>query len=924
MNRIKTIVFVILCLVTTLTGKDLPVEPSLVTGELKNGLKYTIKKNSKPQDKASFRLLVEAGSLEEDDDQKGIAHLVEHLAFNGTENFPGNDLITFLESMGVGFGNHLNASTSTTRTLYKLEVPLKDDNLEKAMLVFKDWAGGVVITQKELDKERGVVLEEARSRNNVRFRMFLQAQDVYYANSKYLDRTPIGDMDIVKNISLKRVKAFYDDWYRPELMHFVIAGDFDVGKIEKLIIKTFKDLKNKSSRKQASREVPLVNKTRVVVARDKELTKYSTGISFYKEAYKTKTEADYKKDLIYKIIPKLFNIKGNEQTIKRNPAAKSIGMRLGYLGTNLLSFNFGSSFTGSNEIKALEELTSLIYSIEKYGFDKGDFKRTIKKMKKANQDSLKALKNKTSNRYVDEIVNIAHVDEIFIDEKYKIKLKERLLSEITLKDVNKAYRDILKSKSRIITYQLPESKDVSKRRVKKILANGKKRVKKQKISKDLPDRIVDLKKLKPSKIVKENYNKKYDFYEFTLKNGIKVAYKFNNYKKNKVYINAFSKGGFSLYDTKDLANAKFAVKIIGKSGYDNYNILDYKKIYNDKSISFNSSLSRYGESLGGTTTTKDFQYFLETIYLFTTKYQFDDNIFENTKHITLANLKKQNRIPTRKFSKELNAYRYSNDERFVEYDKHDVKALDKKRMLEIYKDRFSDLNNFTFIVVGDIEKDEVKKYITKFLGNLPVTKRDETYNFRGNKQVQGEHKFIRFYNNENISDISLSYIKEAKYSTMEAIRLSAFTDVLKTKLRELIREEKSGVYGIRVGSNFIRVPYEHAALDITFSCDPARKDELVKYLKEEIKNIKTNTVDKKYVNAYVKKRLVNLKEAKKKGKFWMGQLKKHYYYGDNLNRIDNFEKMIRSITPKDIKNTANKYLETKNIIYTELNPKNMK
>ncbi len=924
MNILKKITLILLSVTCILNAKQLPVEPSLITGELENGFKYTIKKNTKPQNKASIRLLVEAGALEEDDDQKGVAHLVEHLAFNGSENFKGNDLIKFLESIGVSFGSHLNASTGTTRTLYKLEVPMGKDNLEKTMLVFKDWAGGIVFTKKELDKERGVVVEEARSRNNLRYRMFLQAKDTYYANSKYVDRTPIGDMDIIKNISLERVKAFYDDWYRPELMHFAIVGDFDVKKVEKLIKSTFKDLTNKSTRKQASRSVPMVNDTRFIVAKDKELTNYSTGISFYKNAYSTDTEENYKKDLIYSVMAKLFNSKGSEQSLKNNPAAKTINMRIGYLGDNLLTFNFGSSFTGSNELKAFEELSSLIYSIDKYGFDKGDFKRAIKKMRKANKDALKMLVNKDSNAYAEEIVTLAMLGEIFVDEKYRINLKEKLLQEITLTDINSAFSDILKSKSRIITYQLPLNKDISKRRVKKILATAKDKVKKQIKSKDLPERIVDVDKLKASKIVNEKYNKKYDFYEFTLENGIKVAYKFNDYKKNNVSLKAFSKGGFSLYDTKDLTNAQFAVKIIGKSGYDNYNILDYKKIYGDKKIKFSSSIKRYGESFGGSTTTKDFEYLLETIYLFSTKQRFDDNIFANTKHISLTNLKKEDRNPARKFSKELTSYKYNNDKRFLPYDKKDIESLDKNKMMEIYKDRFSDINNFMFIVVGDIQKDELKKHITKYLGNLPTKNRDETYNFRGNKQVQGKHEFIRYLNNENISDISLSYIKEAPYSTLESIKLTAFTDVLKTKLRELIREEKSGVYGIRVSSSFIRVPYEHAALDITFSCDPQRKDELVKYINEAIKDIQTNLVDQKYVDTFIKKRLVNLKEAKKRGRFWISQLRTHYYHGDDLNRIDNFDKIISSIDPKTIKDTANKYLDTKNIFYTELNPKNMK
>ena len=244
MNTITKILLLVSLLLVNTYAKDLKVESTLITGKLDNGFEYTIKKNAKPVDKAEIRLLVKAGALDEDDDQKGIAHLVEHMAFNGSENFPGNSLITYLESIGVAFGSHLNASTGTTRTLYKLSVPLENDNLDKSLLIFEDWAGGLSFNPKELEKERGVVLEEARSRDNLNFRLYIQSKDTIYEGSKYKDRTPIGDLDIVRNIKIDRVKAFYTRWYRPELMHLVVVGDVDVVKVEALIKKHFAHLKN--------------------------------------------------------------------------------------------------------------------------------------------------------------------------------------------------------------------------------------------------------------------------------------------------------------------------------------------------------------------------------------------------------------------------------------------------------------------------------------------------------------------------------------------------------------------------------------------------------------------------------------------------------------------------------------------------------
>ncbi|WP_321311239.1 insulinase family protein [Halarcobacter sp.] len=921
----KSYINIIFCLFfcfSILNATALKVEPSLIQGQLENGLKYTIKENSKPEKKASIRLLVEAGSLEEDDDQKGIAHLVEHMAFNGTEHFKGNDIIKFLESIGVGFGSHLNASTTTTRTLYTLEIPLKNDNLEKAMLIFSDWAGRIDFTEKELDKERGVVLEEARYRNNLRYRIYQQLKHEMYANSKYIQRDPIGDLDIVKNIKIDRVKAFYDDWYRPEFMHLVVVGDFDSKNIEKMIKEKFSDFKNNSKRKQATRDVEKIDKTRVTIAKDKEVISPSLNIYYYDDYKKVETEEDLKDSLVRTIMIKLFNQKASEQMLKKNPIATRIGLNSRRFATNLRTYSFSSSYSGINEIPALKEITKLMYTIEKLGFDKKDFQRVIKELKKQNNDSLKSLKNKMSKRYADQLASYALNKELFIDEKYEVELVNKLLDELTLSDINKKYKNILALKSRLAMYIVSPNVEVSKRRVKSILNNKDIDLKVAKDTKELPSKLSP-DNLKPMKIVKETYDKKYDYYEFTLENGIKVVYKFNDYLKNSVSLNAFSKGGFSVYDTKDLPNAKFALKVIGRSGLDKYNFIEVNKIYADKSVRIRPLISRYGEAFSGSSTKKDFEYLLEHIYTFVTMYRFDDNVFSNLKNITLANIKREDRNPNRKFSNELAIYKYKGNERYKPTDEEDIKKLNKEDIKRIFADRFSDMNNFTFIIVGDISKDEVKKFSSLYLGNLPIKKRDENYKFRGIKPVSGEHEFIRNYSNENISSIALSYSKELPYSTSEAIYLSAFKDVLRTKLRELIREDKSGAYSVGVRTSFQREPYSKATVSISFTCDPNRKDELVKYIKQVISNIQKNEVEQKYIDSFVKKIMNSFDENRKTPKFWLNQLKSHYYYGDDLNKIEKYKDIYNSINPKVIKDIANKYLDTKDIFYIELNPKTM-
>ena len=312
----KSLLVSVLLFCTLLYGKELPLESSIKWGKLNNGMTYSIKKNEKPKGMGEFRLLVKAGSLEEDDDQKGLAHFTEHMAFNGSKHFKKNELIQYLESIGVSFGKRLNASTGYERTLYKLSVPLKNDNLEKSFLVFKDWASNLTFDKEQFDKERGVILEEARSRDNLNFRLFNQIKPLLYTDSKYLDRTPIGDLEIIRNVDVKRAKDFYDKWYRPELMHFTAVGDFDEKQIEKLIVKHFSKLENKNRSKRASRHIPVQKNTRVKFVTDPEVTSNSLSIRYLEKMEPLRSEKDLKKGLVDSAVLTLFNQKGGTADIK--------------------------------------------------------------------------------------------------------------------------------------------------------------------------------------------------------------------------------------------------------------------------------------------------------------------------------------------------------------------------------------------------------------------------------------------------------------------------------------------------------------------------------------------------------------------------------------------------------------------------------
>lgn len=914
----KKIIVFVMFLYAILNAQNLQTDRTLVEGVLENGLKYTIKKNEKPAQMASFRLVVNVGSLEEDEDQRGIAHLVEHLAFNGSKHFKGNSLVNFLESLGVNFGSHLNASTGTTSTIYQLQVPLKSDNLKNAMLVFADWAGGLVFTQKELDKERGVVLEEERARNTVGYRIYKQIYKFMYANSRFENRLPIGLRSVIKNITLKRVKDFYDTWYQPRFMNFIAVGDFDVKSMEKLIKNSFKDLKNTNNNKLYSQTVHVPKDGSIRVFKDKEVIRMNTNLSFIGDYKPLKTEADYK-DMFTKDLARiLFNLKARELELSKNPAAKYMRFVFRNVGDNLMYYTFYAAFLGDDGLDAFSQMANLVHEVNQNGFNIKDYEIIKKDIISSNEESVRGLKSKSSNSYASEIAYKKADKEIYIDEKYRSKLEKDLLNIITIHDINEAFRKIV-SKDKIAYLVVPDDYKVDEKQIQSRLKSSSKLTRVAKKSKSLPNDIA-IKDLKSAKIVAENYNKKYDFYEYKLQNGVKIVYKFNDYEKGKVLLKAFSKGGYSIYDTALLPSAKKSTQIVENSGLGDYNFLEVEKIYADKIFEIEPFIDRYFEGFKGSSSSKDFKYLLKSIYLLSTNFKVDENVLFNEKAKMLEELDKKKNSPRLIFSDEFLNFYFNGNKRYTKLDKNDISSINKSSILSIYKDRFSDFNNFTFLIVGDVKKDEVEKYISIYFGNLPTQNRVESFKDRGVRHIKGKHDFIKNLNNENVSLVSLSYKNLTPYSKIENTRIILLGDVLETKLRELIREEKSGVYGVSVHSYFDRLPENESVVSIYFMCEPKRRVELVNYVKSTIDEIINKNVDEKYITTSIKKNLVYIDEKSKENAFWATILEKAFKYNEPILNANEYKDMYKQISADTLKQSAKSYLDTKDIIYSELNP----
>jgi len=920
---VKNILYSILLVVSVLHSKTLPTEKSLIEGKLDNGFKYTIKRNPKPKNRAEFRLLINVGSLEEEDDQKGIAHFIEHMAFNGSKHFKKNELIHYFESIGVKFGSHLNANTGYERTLYKLTIPLEKDNLEKTFLVFTDWASELSFDTKEFEKERGVIVEEARSRDNLGLRLYNKSKKTTLGNSKFMNRLPIGDIDIINNISVQRAKDFYDRWYRPEFMNFVAVGDFNVTKIEILIKNHFSSLKNKSHKKRASRDIPDMNYTQVLSLTDKELTHNLLDVQYVDETIYVKTEENLRNGIIETMVYMLFNMKAKEQLLKNNPKATSIKLSVGHISSHKSSYAFSVNYQANNDLAALQELYELILSFKKYGFSKDNLALIKKHILGLNEKEYKQSSDMKSVSIASSLLKCMENSYVYVDYESKYNFKKKFIKEITLEEINQKYNKIITIENRIIRFMNTTGHQISKQNVLSSIKKAQEHLTDYSKAEKIPKKLLN-KSLISKKIISQKYHPKTEINEFLLENGIKVLFKKTDFKKDKVILQGTSFGGQSLYDIKELDSARKASYFVSQSGAGKFSVLDIHKILVGKKVTASASLSGLTENVYGSADNQDIKSMFELIYLKLTQPKINKIILENRKKYLKSKLEKEEKNPKIKFNKELALFYYQNNPR-IQYDTNkSIDNLNRRKMLKIFKDRFSDMNNFVFLIIGDVELKTIKSLSCKYLGNLPTKERMENFIDREKPYLEGKQKFSRAYNNENISNIMLLYKSKLSYSLRTELIFDAISSILKVRLREVIREEKSGVYGISVNTKLSKIEKNRSEISIQFSCNPKRRAELISEVNKVIAKFKENPVSNKELTIYRKKFNKEYETDMKNNYYWLSKM--IYSARDNNMSLDDiFElpKILSEISADEIQDMVNKIF-MKNVLQVELNPKESK
>ncbi len=898
-------------------SQKLKLDESVRTGVLKNGMTYYIKNNQKPENEVTLRLVIKAGSILETDKQLGLAHFMEHMNFNGTKRFPENELVDYLQSIGVKFGNDLNAYTSFDETVYFLPIPLDNpDNLPKAMDIMEDWAFNAVLEPEQIDKERGVVLEELRLGLGAQERMRKKYFDKLLYNSRYAERLPIGTKEVLENFEYQELIDFYEDWYRPDMMAFIAVGDIDVDKMEKDIKKRFSKYKNpKKEKERKEYGVPNHQETFVAVATDKEATSPQVSI-YYKNPKEREPVTTYglaKEQIKSQLFSTMLNNRLDEIANSPNPPF-TFGFSYygGVVNDKKMAFTSFAVPTNNNQLKALEVLLEENARVKKHGFTTGEFERAKKEIIKRQENQYKEREKTESNRYVGQLQQQFLSGDIYTGIEWDYQFTQEMLPKIKLEDLNQMIDDYIRKDSRVVVFTGPEYDDETQKPSEDQILNI--------VNKDFNDvtayeeteisSSLIRQSLEPGKITGQKQNDALGTTTLTLSNGAKVTYKKTDFKEDEVLFEAVSYGGTNLLDNETYQKVRWAMNGLSEAGYSGLNKNDISKFMSDKIARLNFSVSNTTERFRGQAAPKDLEYLMQMLQAHFTDLNYNKEAFEGYKAKQQAFMGNMLASPNFYFLDKSFGFLNEGNPRWTGIlpDDKAWETTDYETAYKTYKERFSNAADFHFYFVGNINEDEFKKLSEKYIAALPSNPDEkEKITDLGFRQKQGDFKKVFYKGNDPKSSVRIQFYGETQYNEKEATAMDALGEILTIKLIEILREAEGGVYGVGANAGMSKLPYGSYNLSIQFPCGPENAERLTQTALVELQKIIDNGPTEEDLNKYKKAEKVDYDESLKKNNYWLGQLTSAYYNQRSAESLLNKMERVNAVTAKDVQNVAKKY-----------------
>lgn len=909
-------------------AQNIPLDASVKTGTLSNGMKYYIKKNTLPEKKVDFRLAINAGSILEDENQRGLAHFMEHMNFNGTKNFPDNKLVDFLQSIGVKFGQHLNAYTSFDETVYMLPVPLdKPGNLDAGLKVMEDWAFNALLTDEQINKERGVVLEELRLGLGADKRMSDKYLPKLLYKSQYAERLPIGKKEVLENFKPDVIRQFHKDWYRPDLMAIIVVGDINVDEIEKKIKDNFSKYKNPSKpRDRKSFDLPNHQETLVAIETDPDAT--NSMVQFImkdSDAYTPDvTVEQYNQSLVENIATTMLNNRLSELVNSNNPPFTFGSVYHGgtYARTKEAFQGFAMVKDG-NQLSALNVLLEEIERAKRFGFTQSELDRAKSQIMSNMERSYNNRDKTESDMLVDEYVRNFLEKEPIPGIAWEYEDTKKFLPSVTLAQTNEIIKKMVKEESRVIVITGPKKDNVTmptEAMVLKTFDNVKMADLKPYEEKATIKNLVKPFKSE-GKIAKTETDSKLGTTTWTLGNGAKVTFKKTDFKDDEIVFTARSLGGNSIIPDAEYNKTQFAYQALSEAGVNGFSKADLTNYLAGKQASVNPYIGGLTEGLNGRTNKKDLGTAMEMIYAYFTGLNCSPEAFNAYKTKQSAMLDNMMSNPQFYFSSEHAKFLNQKNPRFIGYIplEKDWAATDYKKAYDIYKEKFANAGNFHFYFVGNIDEATFKNEVLQYIGSLPSTGKETKYKDTGYRQVMGDYTKVYKKGRDPKSMVQIVYAGEAPYNEKEALALEALGEVATIKVIEKLREDESGIYGGGARGYMGKVPYNSYSFSISFPCGPENADKLTKSAIAELQKIIDKGPDQKDLDKYKEGEYNDDKTNMKDNNYWMNGLAKNQLDESDKYEILNYQEKVKALTVKDLQDVAKKYL-TKNRIVATLMP----
>lgn len=888
-----------------------PVDSAVTIGQLENGITYYLRENHEPESRLELRLVVNAGSVLEDDDQLGLAHFVEHMLFNGTRRYPKQTLMAFLQRIGMQIGPDINAYTSFDETVYQLQVPTDSmEVIQKAFEVLEDWAAYATLSDEEIDNERGVVIEEWRSGRGASGRMLDELIPTLLGDSHYAERLPIGDTLVIKQSTYETVRRFYETWYRPDLMAVVVVGALDVSTMKSLVEEHFATIPPAVNPKpRPTFDVPL-QEIRYKVVSDPEYD-FFPGLSLlYRQPKMTiKTVADYRQSLVRSLANGMLSRRFSE--IAQDGTNTPFLIANAGLGDMVRGASFFNLQAYANEDSLTAALRTLVLEAERvkqHSFTPGEFSRFKESFMRSREEAYNERENTPSARLVSSYVSHFLEDNPIPGVVNNYQLAQQLLPTITLEEVSAYLPEALSSQDRAITVDIPE-KESLEWITEDLLASTFEKYNGTKVE-PYVDTAVDAPLfeavLTPAAIASERSISELGVTEITLDNGIRVVMKPTDFRADEVQFASFSEGGTSLYDDDEFRTATYADFFVSSSGVGAFDQTALGKKMSGKRASVSASIGSLFEGFRGEASPKDLELLFQLIHLRATQARLDSSAFLSEIGFQRTFQENRRNSPNAAFSDTLRTTLYMNHPRYRSVTMEELDAIDMERTLEIYQERFADMDDFVFIFVGAFEVDTLTALAQTYLGTLPATDREETWRDRSAQNPEGTVVKTVYKGQDPQSRVSITFNGPYAHSRQARHHMESLEMLLDILLFEELREERGGIYGAGVNATPLRRPREWYRFSISFGCDPERAEELTNAVFETIEEIKRDGVSEDYVARVQEQqrqaRTVSLEE----NGFWIGALRSAYYADSGSNPLDilRYDELVDGLTADDLQQAA--------------------